>query len=422
MLIDLLMASSSVRKLVKPPVQRGVAGLVLLVAFLSCGVGRGALLTDFSGSFAQYQAAGDSAADFDLNKMIDGYDFLTWQRGTGHTSESNNGRGDANADKVVGPDDLSLWRNTYNKTPGGAPESVCFKLYFDPAGILEGQVTLSVDAPPGSNRFALGIGNGLIAADPRFDFDVVESIVNVGGRERYEAKVSFMLKAGEEVPDKPITLFGYQVQDLQPQQPAAPVQNGFEFKGDDFILIQNEDLTTTLFTEAQLADVPLPLNVPLTLDVDTATGLVNIRNSSGATINMTYYEITSAAGSLNPAGWLSLDDAEGSDPPGVGWDEAGGVGAQALAESNLTGSLAINSTQSQSLGAAFQSSSPIRDLRFHYATPSGAFITGVVNYSAAVPIGAVPEPVGGGLSLIGLTCLAVWRRRKGQGSEAIRQD
>jgi hypothetical protein len=209
---------------------------------------------------------------------------------------------------------------------------------------------------------------------------------------------------------------------LQPQQPAAPLLNGFEFKGDDFIIVQNEDLTTTTFSEAQLMDVPLPMNVPLALDVDTATGLVSIRNPSGAAINMTYYEITSPTGSLNPAGWLSLDDAEGSDPPGVGWDEAGGVGAQALAESNLTGSLAINSTQSQNLGAAFQPSSPIRDLRFHYATPTGDFVAGVVNYSAAVPVGTVPEPVSGGLGVIALTCLAVWRRRAGQGEGGIRHD
>ena len=236
----------------------------------------------------------------------------------------------------------------------GVPESVCFKLYFDPVGIIEGQVTVVVDAPQtGSNRFTLGGGNGLIAADSRFDFDVVETLNVALGQEALRGQGPFHVEADGQLPTGPITLFGYQVQDSLPLQTVVGVQNSFEFIGNDFITVRNEDLTTTTFLESQLQDVALPLDVPLVLDVNTTTGAVRIRNASRATVGMTYYEVTSTAGSLNPTGWASIDDTEGGDPPGVGWDEAGGVDVNALSEANLTGSLAISSAQTVALGTAF---------------------------------------------------------------------
>lgn len=391
---------------------RWIAAIVALAALASSHAARAALLTNFAGSFAQYQAQFDSAADFDRDTDIDGIDFLAWQRGMGLNNQSNNSRGDANGDLFVNGLDFGLWKTQLATVPVGIPQSVLFKLYFDPAGIVEGQVSVVVEAPQTpNNKFAVGSGNGIISADPRYDFSVVnESVSFVAGFERYEAIVHFTLKPTAILPTDAVTLFGYQVQDLRPLQSLAAVENGFEFNGPDFITIRNEDLTTTTFTSAQLDDVPLVLQAPMVLDVSTSSGAVRIRNPTGAAVDMTYYEITSVGGSLVPANWNSIDDGEG-DPPGFGWDEAGGASAQALAESAFIGtSLAINPGQTRNFGPIFNSAGLPRDLKFRYVGATGGLVHGVVNYDPAGPIVAVPEPTGGVLTLIGLTCLATRRR------------
>jgi hypothetical protein len=386
--------------------------LAMLALSTVCGArGHAALLTNFANSFSQYQAQIHYASDFNRDLLVDGVDFMTWQRGVGRTNETNNSQGDANADHSVTTLDVGLWRNQFATVPAGLPESVCFKLYFDPAGIIEGQVTVVVDAPQtGASRFTLGTGNGLIAVDPRFDFDVVESIKLQNGRERFEAQVHFTLKPTAVLPTESVTLFGYQVHDNLPLQSVAAVNNGFLFQGNDFITIRNEDLTITTFTEAQLQDVPLQLDVPLVLDVNTTTGQVRFRNPTGGEFAITYYEILSASGSLNPSAWISLDDGEGGDPPGVGWDEAGGAGPQGLAESNVTGSRTFLPNETLGLGAAFNPTG-VRDLRFNFARSNGAFIEGVVVYSATAPVTAVPEPAGSLLAAAAAAALVAGGRR-----------
>ena len=66
-----------------------------------------------------------------------------------------------------------------------------------------------------------------------------------------------------------------------------------------------------------------------------------------------HYEIASAGGGLDPAGWLSLDDQENNDPVGVGWEEAGGSGANVLAEVNLLSMTQLANGGSLRLGHAF---------------------------------------------------------------------
>jgi hypothetical protein len=389
-----------------------IAALVVLIALGAGGVARGALLTDFANSYAQYQAQNDSAADFDRDQDIDGLDFLAWQQGMGRTNESNNGHGDANADHVVSVPDFNMWKTQFTNVPTGIPESVYFKLYFDPAGVVDGQVTVVVDVPQtGSNRFAVGTGNGLIAKDFRFDFSVVDSVKIVSGHERYEAQVHFTLKSTANPPDGPVTLFGYQVQDKLPTQSVSQAVNAFQFVGSDFITIRNADLSTTTFNESQLQDVTMTLQAPLVLDVSAASGQVSIRNPTGAAISMTYYEITSIAGSLSPTGWVSLDDGEGGDPPGVGWDEASVVNSHALSESNLLGSLTLNPGQTRALGAAFNPNASAHDLKFNYNTVGGGLTYGVVNFNPGSSLSPVPEPATSGLGLIGLSCLAIRRRQ-----------
>ncbi len=65
----------------------------------------------------------------------------------------------------------------------------------------------------------------------------------------------------------------------------------------------------------------------LVLDVNRATGEVSLRNNSATPIDLSYYEITSASGSLNRTVWNSLDDqnlgATGGGGLLDGWDETG---------------------------------------------------------------------------------------------------
>jgi hypothetical protein len=68
------------------------------------------------------------------------------------------------------------------------------------------------------------------------------------------------------------------------------------------------------------------------LEVNSSTGQVKLVNELSRAVSIDYYEIKSASGALNTTGWNSLDDQEGGDPPGQGWDESGGAGANQLTE------------------------------------------------------------------------------------------
>ena len=109
----------------------------------------------------------------------------------------------------------------------------------------------------------------------------------------------------------------------------------------------------------------------LFLEVNTTTGQASIKNQTGATVNIDYYEITSTGNSLKPTTWNSLQDQNSAGFPagngsGNGWEEAGGVSTGVLVESYLTGNSAVASSSTKSLGALFNTASP-QDLRFSYA-------------------------------------------------------
>ncbi len=374
--------------------------LTFVVALLTAVVAHGALLTDFANSFAQYQDVADSASDFDRDQRVEGGDFLSWQSGLGLTNQLDNRQGDANLDQTVDSGDLVIWRNQFAKPLTGIPQSVCFKLYFDPAGIVEGQVHAFVEG----GNFALGNGNGLILADDRYDFLVDESIVSLGLR--YQAKIHFTLKATADPPDSPVTLFGYQVRNNS-FGPVPQSITGFEFVEDDFITVRNEDQTTTTFTASQLTDAPVELQTPIGLQVNTNTGFMSLVNFGALPLNMDGYAITSAAGALNPFNWFSL-----ADQGLPGWAELGAASPNILAELNLLGSLSVGPGQAFALGTAFNSFLGVRDLRFSYSTAEGAVVLGIVTYIGAGNSGSVtalPELTNVKMAMWGL--LAAGRRR-----------
>lgn len=58
-------------------------------------------------------AATANSADFDGNDIVDGKDFLIWQRGFGAVGTGTGATGDANGDHDVDGDDLVIWKNQF---------------------------------------------------------------------------------------------------------------------------------------------------------------------------------------------------------------------------------------------------------------------------------------------------------------------
>jgi hypothetical protein len=124
--------------------------------------------------------------------------------------------------------------------------------------------------------------------------------------------------------------------------------------------------------DATIDDASLSVDTTiLTLEVNTTNGAVRIVNQTGRPVSLDYYDIASDAGSLNEAGWNSLQNQNLAGFPagngsGNGWEEAGGANDLALGESFLKGNSQLASAGAVNLGNAFDVGG-FQDLLFHYA-------------------------------------------------------
>ena len=119
------------------------------------------------------------------------------------------------------------------------------------------------------------------------------------------------------------------------------------------------------------------------LEVDTVTGEASIRNNTGESIFIDYYEIFSDDGlgaSLQPgdSDWASLQDQDLSGFPagngsGNGWEEADSSSSSVLAESYLTGNSELVDGANVSLGELFDTAAA-QDLTFRYAAVAGSAV------------------------------------------------
>jgi hypothetical protein len=118
------------------------------------------------------------------------------------------------------------------------------------------------------------------------------------------------------------------------------------------------------------------------LEVNSTTGQVKLVNELNRAVNIDYYEIRSATGALNTAGWNSLDDQEGNDPPGQGWDESGGANANQLTELFLSDiPYSVPANGSLTIGNAFNIGGA-QDLAFRFGISDGTGLNlpGTVEY------------------------------------------
>ncbi len=172
----------------------------------------------------------------------------------------------------------------------------------------------------------------------------------------------------------------------------------------------------------------------LVLQVDpSGSGDTLLRNTSATTVEIDGYEILSAAGSLDTAGWTGIDGA------GTDWVEAINNSANQLVEFNTTGFTTLAPGATLNLGDLFDGSA--QDLDFNFLLMGEEEATaGVVVYEAYVPpagdfnndgivnaadytvyrdnLGAAGLPNDNGLGTVGEAHYELWRDNYGATSGA----
>jgi hypothetical protein len=111
------------------------------------------------------------------------------------------------------------------------------------------------------------------------------------------------------------------------------------------------------------------------LQVNTTNGQVSIKNQTGETVHIDYYEITSSTPALNATAWNSLQEQNlpgfpAGNGTGNGWEQFGGSSSTVIGESYLTGTSGVANNTTIGLGAAFNVGSA-QNLVFRYGEVSG---------------------------------------------------
>jgi hypothetical protein len=146
--------------------------------------------------------------------------------------------------------------------------------------------------------------------------------------------------------------------------------------GGNFVSVTELSATGTL--------IPGPFEIKL--QVNTTTGATSLVNTTPFDIPLDFYRVTSANGSLNLAGWNSLENPA-SNPAefpsgngtGNGWEELGNLTDKVVAEAFLTNSSKLKQNSSAPLGNLF-SVGENQDLAFRYRAPDGVFYDATVQY------------------------------------------
>ena len=161
---------------------------------------------------------------------------------------------------------------------------------------------------------------------------------------------------------------------------------------------------------SQAGAVILP-DPSLTLLIDVNTGDTWLKNTSAGLLSFNGYEIWSAGGLLDPAGWYSIADAVVAQPVDVMLTL--GVGAlsfgEMMATPDLLTEVSLSNNATLQMGSMWYIGQPapqasLADLSFFYHTQT----SGGDKYAGGIEI--IPEPATLGLLAIG--GLAMLRRRR----------
>jgi hypothetical protein len=146
-----------------------------------------------------------------------------------------------------------------------------------------------------------------------------------------------------------------------------------EFRIYDHALAANE-------VQQSFTTGPDPAPLP-TLTVNRDTGAISLSNPTPGNVQIKGYSITSAAGSLNPATWTSIDADNTFDPNGT-WTSQSST-ATNLAESVTGGTLdggTLASAASRSVGTPWIKT-PFQDLVFGFTLGDNSTGFGLVQYT-----------------------------------------
>jgi hypothetical protein len=123
----------------------------------------------------------------------------------------------------------------------------------------------------------------------------------------------------------------------------------------------------------------------VSLEINKTNGQVSLVNNLSQPLQIDYYELTSVAGALNPAGWTGID---GTTPSGQGWDKSGVSNTRSLIELYLPeGGFTFPASGELPIGTAYNTTVGAEDVQFGLVLASGAFLAGNVTYvtSTAIP-------------------------------------
>jgi hypothetical protein len=150
----------------------------------------------------------------------------------------------------------------------------------------------------------------------------------------------------------------------------------------------------------------------LTLEIDRSTGAATLKNLSTTPVSWDYLEVKSPGGSLDPAGWNSLDDQNvgGANT----WIKAGGSSNMALAEASISGSHTLAPGEMLSLGNLYNEGVNAEDVDFEIrraAGPSFRTYDQIVTYVGQAPSLAGDYNANG---IVDAADYVVWRKSSAQ--------
>jgi hypothetical protein len=124
----------------------------------------------------------------------------------------------------------------------------------------------------------------------------------------------------------------------------------------------------------------------VSIEVDRAAGEIKLRNTTAGAVLFSAYQVSSAAGSLQPAGWQDVAGNPGfptGNGTGNGWEKDLASNEHQLLETFLTGSSNLAAGGQISLGPIFAGGT--EDLQFRFRTAGGTVIDSLVNYVGVAP-------------------------------------